>query len=348
MWRFCVIGLLACASVAAAATVDHAGTYIGWGGEGGQVFRHKVSFLKNHQYSDRTLLLMVDDLPRRGARFGIARVTVEYTGGSDASKRLLSAIHQKPYTYVLVRMYNVPQSPRIARVVLPQAKGVKATLRFYHTVQRSITGENNKGLVAELTRTLDCDMLRELPVVHPMKDPTVRKPRAGQEVAVEPPREMEEAVVDAPEEPAPSPSPAASPAAPALPSPPVKTLSNLPPPPEATLPSGAPLRSAYEPVTPAAVDPDDPRVEATRQWAKRVAAELRAKQADEAEARRRGGGRRSAAPSPPGPGIGIEGAPSDRMGLDYEEDTPEMLEAERRAERLQAAGIVEPSETALQ
>lgn len=177
MRRSCLIGLVWCASVAGAAPVEHAGSYVGWGGEGGQVFRHKVSLLRNHQYSERAMLIVVDDLPRRGPRFGIARVTVEYTGGAGASDRLLEAIHQKPYQYVLVRVYEVPQSPRIARIVLPQAKGVKATIRFHHTVQRGITGENAKAMAADLTRTLDCDMLRELPVVNPMKDPTVRKPR---------------------------------------------------------------------------------------------------------------------------------------------------------------------------
>lgn len=216
------VAYLACATAALA--VD---TYKGWGGEGGQVFRNKISVCRNRESSERQLLVVIDDLPRRGARLGIQRFTVEYTGG-EGSQRIVDAIHKKPYEYVLVKMYQTPQSPGMARVVLPQPRGVKATFRFYKFRHRNReTGQIEDGLVKELTRTFDCSELEQLPAMNPMREPSIRKARGDVN-----------AVLAAPPAPAP-----------------INEVAAVEPPP---LSSDAPMSDAT------AVDP---RLEMTRKWA---------------------------------------------------------------------------------
>lgn len=232
-----VVGLALASSVLADDEVVAQPTYKGWGGEGGQVFRNKISVCRNNKYSDRGALVIVDDLPRRGARIGIHRFTVEYTGG-EGSQRIVDAIHKKPYEYVILPLYPTPQSPRIARVVLPQPRGVKATFRFYKFRRRLPTGEIDSGLIKELTRTIDTEELEKLPVINPMREPEIRKPRGDGAQAA--PAATEVAAVEVP--------PGAS---------------------DAPMSDAAP-QAAAEPI-----NAGDPRIEKAHQWALQAAQELK-------------------------------------------------------------------------
>lgn len=230
------VAYLACAAAALALDI-HEPTFKGWGGEGGQVFRSKISVCRNRETAERQLLVIVDDLPRRGPRIGIQRFTVEYTGG-EGSERIVQAIHKKPYEYVLVKMYQTPQSPGMARVVLPQPRGVKATFRFYKFRHRNReTGEIDSGLVKELTRTFDCADLEQLTYVNPMRDPSIRRPRGNPN-----------AVLAAPPEEAPASD--------------VAAVVPAPPPSDAPMSDATPLSAA------------DPRLEMTRKWAAEAKNEL--------------------------------------------------------------------------
>jgi hypothetical protein len=153
--------------------------YVAWGGPGGQIFRHKITIVKNHPYNPRALLVIVDDLPKRGTRLGIARVTVEYKGGADVSERLLKAIHAKPYEYPMIKMYLTPQSPKMVRIVLPQATHVAATFRFYRSIHAPMGKRPDKEFQPVLTRTIAVETLEALPVLKPARDPRIRAPREG-------------------------------------------------------------------------------------------------------------------------------------------------------------------------
>jgi hypothetical protein len=292
-------------AVALAAEIEHTGTYVGWGGEGEQIFRHKVAVARNNPYSDRTMIVLVDDLKRRGSRAGIARVTVEYAGGTDASANLLQAIRKKPYEYTLLKVYDTPQSPKMARVVLPRAKGVKATFRFYRTARRTITGDMSKGLIDDLTRTIDPAMLSALPSINPMRDPSIRKPRKNQELA--------EATPD-----------------PTV----IRTVESTGELPDETAYDGVAAPSG------GTVSANDPRIEQARQFARKLASELdvtNAARARAAAAEAASVEGDDAGASGPAPTVSLDGVPDDTPRMQYTEDTPEMLEAERRAAALQQA-----------
>ena len=167
--------------------------YLGWGGPGEQVFRSKISVVRNHPNHDRAVMVIVDDLARRGSRLGIARVTVTYTGGKEASAALLNAIRGKTYTYPMIKMYKeAPLSPRLARVVLPQAAGVTATFRFYNTLHPPMDRSQEKGFLDAFTVAMPTERMTALPLINPMRDRAIRKPRRGDPVEPEPARPAEE------------------------------------------------------------------------------------------------------------------------------------------------------------
>ena len=319
-----MVGLFLGLALASAAMAEDAevSTYKGWGGEGGQVFRSKVSICRNTVYNERSTLVIVDDLPRRGARIGIQRFTVDYSGG-DGSGRILTAIHKKPYEYVMIKMYDTPQSPRMARVVLPQPRGVKATFKFYKFRHHTPTGETDSGLVPELTRTIDTETLEQLPPISPMKDLTLRKGRADDARTTTALNELAAVEAPAPEpdaprsDAAPQPEPARDAAPKVLtnyePAPSLPGGYELPPPPPSA--PNAP-KSTFAPAAEDAVNPNDPRLEMTRRWAAQVADQIKT------------------APPKPARALGVSDVPSDVPRLEYEEDTPEMKAAEARAAAL--------------
>ncbi|MBI4863692.1 MAG: hypothetical protein HY815_26045 [Candidatus Riflebacteria bacterium] len=174
------------ATAAWATEFDVSEGYLGWGGDGAQVFRSKVSIVRNNLNNDRAVLVIVDDMKPRGSRRRLSRVTVDYVGGRNASERLLSAIRNKTFTYQMQPMYKkAALSPRSARVVLPRADGVRATLRFYYTLHRPMDGESEKDLAPELTRTVDTGQIEALPPLNPFNSAVVRRPRYPEDEGVQ-------------------------------------------------------------------------------------------------------------------------------------------------------------------
>ena len=288
--------LVALSSSAFAATVDFT-TYAGWGGEGKQVYRNLVSLARNNPYAERMMIVLVDDIPRRGPRLGVQRVEVEYKGGDGYSDKLMDQIHKKPYPYVLIPVYDVPQSPRMARVVLPQAAHVKATFRFYKNRHRLASGEIDSGLIPELTRTLDTTLLTALPAINPMRDPSIRKPRRGEEDEAHPtPAAVAVETDDHPATPG---------------------TADEPPPLTTDLLTGA-----------AAPSDSDPRVVAARSWAAKTKDELSGEPPPPTQPPDSAPG---AVGLPDAPSDAQAGGTATYKGLQLMDDTDEMKAAERRA-----------------
>ena len=108
-----LLAMLSASSDLRADGLDVTRGYLGWGGEGGQVFRSKISLARNNNHNERAVMVIVDDLMPRGARRPIARLSIEYSGGRNASHTLLSSIRKKPFVYQLQSLYRrVPLSPR--------------------------------------------------------------------------------------------------------------------------------------------------------------------------------------------------------------------------------------------
>jgi len=175
-----LLSVLIIANAAWASNPDVTPAFLAWGGPGEQIFRNKVTLMKNNPHHDRAIMVLVDDLKPRGTRLGVARVAVSYSGGRNASNSLLSTIRKKTYEYQMVKVYQTLLSPKMARIVLPKAEGVMVRFSFYRTAHAPVDRSKDKGLIEELTRTIPAEQIAVLPVLNPMRDARVRKPRRGE------------------------------------------------------------------------------------------------------------------------------------------------------------------------
>jgi hypothetical protein len=175
-------------SVGAGPTVegmDITDPFLGWGGEGGQVFTSTVSLLRRNVNNPRHVTVVVDDLHPRGSKIRIVRAVVRYEAPYDkkTGQWLVEGISQtvahralgRRFEYRLKPLYKTPYSPRIARFTLPQGEGITAHITFHRSENPPIDRSQERDAIEELSRAIPLSAIQALPVTNPLRDPALRK-----------------------------------------------------------------------------------------------------------------------------------------------------------------------------